>query len=116
MDDKPKDNLSKINFICPNRKDTGCVYYKKGVNNFCVYSNPTGLGYYSSSECNSLVANVNRMMVELKSMDIDISDDIKSKNEITRLTKHNNDLKRYLYSLKQLTFKERIKFIFTGKL
>jgi len=110
---KPKPNNVKLKFVCPNRTDNSCVYYVADTNGFCRHSVYMGM----ETECNSSVAQVNKMYINMQQINIHSKDFMckEHKDKISELKKHNKDLKKYLYTFKSLSFIEKIKFVF-GKL
>jgi len=70
--DKPLDNLCKISFKCDRllaSKEAGCVYYRPDD----INKHLSAISYCKhegGGQCESAVANVNRMVLSLKKMGV----------------------------------------------
>ena len=76
MSEELKENMCHIVFPCMHTDELPCVYFEESSNGFCKYLLEYG--------CNSYVARVNSIAIELKKMGIDLIpigrlDEIKAK-------------------------------------
>jgi hypothetical protein len=67
-----KDNNCIVSFICPlSRTQKECVYFSKNKNNhYCKHGDVHS--YSKSIICNSTLAQVNKMVLKLKELGLDI--------------------------------------------
>ena len=63
MNEDPKENMCHIVFICMHSDETACAHFKETDTWVCGYADAFG--------CNSAVARVNAMVIELKRHGID---------------------------------------------
>ena len=97
MSEEQKENTCMIEFQCICLGHNGCVYFKDGTIDKCVFENPFGY-------CNSAIAKTNSMIIELKKMGVGFIlagrlDEIKSK---LKLAVERNGLKPVEDVLKML--------------